>query len=232
MTRTANLKILALLAAVLACGALPAAADSVVIPNVNELAPGPSNQAFPYNQGGMRVQQVFAMDQFQGLTGAISRIAFRPDESAGGAFGPSAPIDTEIRLCHTTAQPTALSTTFADNYGADVTLVYDGQLVLSSDGSGAFDIVIDLDPVFVYDGTMNLLVEYKVFGPASTTQFDAAGTGLGQGGTLWTDRLWAFDPNATTGSSNGDDGYVTQFTFGPPTPVEESTWGSVKAIFR
>jgi hypothetical protein len=233
MTRIVTARTLAVLAAALLWCALPAMADTVVIPNVNETDPGPSNQAFPYNAGSpMRVQQVFAMDQFQGLTGAISQIAFRVDESAGDPFGPSMPIDTEVRLCHTTAQPTALSLTFDDNYGSDVTLVYDGPLVLSSAGGGAFDIVIDVDPVFTYDGTQNLLVEYKVFNGPATTQFDAAGTGLGEGGTVWVDRLWAFDPNAVTGSSNGDDGYVTQFTFGPPTPVEASTWGAIKSIFR
>ena len=231
MKRIATVGFLFLSGAVMVLGALPSMANPVVIPNVNETDPGPSNQAFPYNQGMMRVQQVFAMDQFQGETGTITQIAFRVDESAGYPFGPSTPIDTEVRLCHTTAQPTAMSLNFADNYGADVTLVYDGALVLSSAGWPFFDIVIDLDPVFVYNGAQNLLVEYKVFSPAYTTQFDAAGTGLGEGGTLWTDRVWAFDPNAVSGSSDGDDGYVTQITFGEPSPVTDTTWGRVRASF-
>jgi hypothetical protein len=231
MTRSATARFLALLGVLVLFGVTTALAQTVVIPNVNENTPGPSNNAFPYNQGVMRVQQVFAMDQFQGMTGTITQIAFRVDESAGSPFGPSNPIDTEVRLCHTTVQPNAMSLNFADNYGSDVTLVYDGNLVLSSSGSG-FDIVIDVDDTFIYDGTQNLLVEYKVFSPAGTTQFDAAGTGLGEGGTPWTDRLWAFDPNAISGSSGGDDGYVTQFTFGEPSPTEITSWGAIKATFR
>jgi hypothetical protein len=188
-----------------------ARSDTVVVPNVNEQQPGPSNNAFPFNQGDMRYQQVYAADQFQGLTGLVTQIAYRVDEFAGGAFT-SNPIDTEIRLSTTTAEPTNLSETFADNIGPDETLVFDGPLTLSSDGTGSFDITIDVTDTFVYDGTGNLLVDIKVFGPAVSTQFDSAGTGLGTGGTPWTDRLWAFGVQSLTGSSEGDDGYVTQFT--------------------
>lgn len=190
---------------------MTAAQNYVYIPNNNENSPGPSNQAFPFNAGSpMRVQQVFAASQFNGQGGTVTEIAFRVDESSGGPFT-SGSIDTEIRLCHTTVVPQGMSTTFADNYGTDVTLVYDGALTLSSSGSG-FDIVIDIDDVFEYDGVSNLLVEYKVFTGAATTQFDAAGTGLGNGGLTTIDRLWAFGADATTGSSGGDDGYVTRLT--------------------
>ena len=211
-------------------GLLPASAGTVVIPNINENTPGPSNQAFPYNQGVMRVQQVFSASQFQGMSGVITQIAFRIDEGTGAPFT-SGPIDTEVRLCHTNVQPTAMSLTFASNYGSDVTLVYDGFLLLSSTGVG-FDISLDVAPIFVYNGTQNLLVEYKVFGPASTTQFDAAGTSIGEGGTPWVDRLWAGGPNAVTGVSDGDDGYVTRFRIEAPTPVLASSWGRIKTAYR
>lgn len=223
-------RFLAVLAVVVTWDALPAVAGTVVIPNVNTAAPGPSNQAFPYNQGQMRVQQVFAANQFQGETGLITQIAFRIDEAIGNPFA-FGPIDTEVRLCHTNVQPTAMSLTFANNYGPDLTLVYDGPLFLSSAGAG-FDILLPVDPVFVYNGVQNLLVEYKVFGASATSQFDAAGTGLGEGGTPWVDRVWAFDPNAVSGSSDGDDGYVTRFTLSGPTPVVSASWGSVKTAFR
>lgn len=215
---------------VMAFAVLPAGATDVVIPNVNASDPGPSNQAFPFNQGTMRYQQVYAADQFMGLDGVITQFAYRIDESAGGPFT-SNPINTEIRLCHTTAAPNAMSDFFDNNLGPDVTLVFDGNLVLSSSGAG-FDIIVDIDDVFVYNGVDNLLIEIKIFGPASTTQFDAAGTGLGEGGTPWTDRLWAFDPNAPSGSSGGDDGYVTQFSVvSGPSPVELTSWGKIKAGF-
>lgn len=202
----------AVLSSLVLLGAVaPARSDTVVVPNENEQQPGPSNNAFPFNQGDMRYQQVYAADQFQGLTGLVTQIAYRVDELAGGAFT-SGPIDTEIRLSTTTAGPNNLSETFANNVGPDETLVFDGPLILSSDGSGAFDILVDVDDSYFYDGSGNLLVDIKVFGPAVTTQFDSAGTGLGEGGTPWTDRVWAIGVNSPTGSLGGDDGYVTQFT--------------------
>lgn len=185
-------------------------ATLIVVPNANEVADGASNNAFPFNEGDMRYQQVFAAGEFGGLSGFLASIAFRPDETQGGAFSTMG-IDTEIRLSHTTAAPTALSTTFADNIGADETLVFDGLLDLSSDGSGAFDIVIDIDDTFFYNGLSNLLMDIKVFNEVSTTQFDSAGTGLGAGGLASTDRLWAHGVDSLVGSSAGDDGYVTQF---------------------
>jgi hypothetical protein len=231
MIKSATARSLVVVAALMAFAVVPALATTVVIPNVNQNSPGPSNNAFPFNSGGMRVQQVFARDQFQGLTGTITQIAFRVDESFGGPFN-SAPIDTEVRLCHTNVAPTAMNLNFAANYGGDVTLVYDGPLTLSSAGGGLFDIVINVNPIFNYNGTQNLLVEYKVFSAAATTQFDTAGTGYGEGGTLWVDRLWAFGAEAASGSSDGDDGYVTQFTLAAATAVEPTSWGAIKATFK
>ena len=229
--RTATMLSTFALALAIIAGAMPVTAATVVVPNINTNNPGPSNQAFPFNEGNMRYQQVFAANQMGGLSGVVTHIRYRVDESAGNPFNSNA-IDTEIRLCHTNVNPTAMSTTFANNLGGDLTLVFDGLLNLSSAGNPAvFDITLDINDVFIYNGSQNLLVEIKVFGPAITSQFDAAGTGLGAGGTPWTDRVWALDPNAATGSSDGDDGYVTQFTVEQATAVEPTTWGNIKAAF-
>ena len=217
--------------AMLVMGSQVASATVVVVPNGNTSVPGPSNNGYPYNInefgiGSMRYQQVYAANQFGGLSGIITRIAFRPDESTGRAFSTSG-IDTEIRLSHTSKAPQGLSTTFANNIGPDETLVYGGLLSLSSIGSNSFfDIFIDIADVFAYNGTDNLLMDIKVFNSPRTTQFDSAGTDVGVGGTPYTDRLWATDVNATTGSSGGDDGYVTQFTIGAiPEPGTLAIWG-------
>lgn len=195
----------------------PSLAQTVVIPNVNANQAGPSNQAFPWNQGDMRYQQVYAADQFGGLSGIIQSFTYRVDEQFGGAFQ-SSPINCEIRFSTTSASPNNMNLTFAQNIGPDETLVWSGPLTLKSAGNWqVFDIVVDVNDVFNYDPTKgNLLMDIKVFGSAVTTQFDAAGTGLGQGGTPWTDRVWALGVNSVSGSSNGDDGMVTQFTIPEP----------------
>ena len=189
-------------------------ADDVFVPNENENSPGPSNNAFPFNNGGpMRVQQIFHADEFGGLSGVVTQLAFRPDEAFGDPFT-SGPIDVEVRLSHTSRDPLSMSETYADNYGSDVTLVLDDTVTMSSADDGSFDIILDVDDVFIYNGVDHLLVEYKVFNAAFTTQFDAAGTGLGEGGLASINRVWGFDPNGATGSSAGDDGYVTMVAVG------------------
>jgi hypothetical protein len=230
MRRATTSAVLAL--ALTALTILPAMAATVVVPNINTVTPGPSNQAFPFNQGDMRYQQVFAANQLGGLVGPVTKIAYRVDEQFANPFTSNA-IDCEIRLCHTTAAPTAMSLTFANNLGGDVTLVYDGFLNLSSAGNPAlFDIILDINDNFAYNGSSNLLVDVKIFGPAITGQFDAAGTGIGQGGTPWTDRVWAIGVNSLVGSSDGDDGMVTQLTIEGATAVEPTTWGKIKANFE
>jgi len=198
----------------------PARSDmTVVVPNANVSTPGASNNGFPFNYGDMRYQQVYAGSEFGGLSGLIKQIAFRPDEYTGQAFSTTG-IDTEIRFSHTSYAPQGLSATFADNIGPDETLVFDGLLSLSSAGNNSlFDIIIDVDDAFFYDGASNLLMDIKVFNVVRTTQFDSAGTGVGDGGLSSTDRLWAYGAGSLTGSSAGDDGYVTQFTIGPLVPL-------------
>jgi len=209
-----TVRIVTLLVTALLVG--PSLAQQVVVPNINANQAGPSNQAFPWNQGDMRYQQVYAADQFGSLSGLITQFAYRVDEQWGTAFV-SNPITCEIRFSTTQAGPNNLNPVFAANIGPDETLVWSGPLTLKSGGNWqVFDIVVDVNDVFSYEPTKgNLLMDIKVFGAANTTQFDAAGTGLGQGGTPWTDRLWALGVNSTTGSSSGDDGMVTQFTFIP-----------------
>jgi len=222
----------ALALALIAMVALPVMAATVVVPNTNTVTPGPSNQIFPFGQGNMRYQQVFAANQLGGLVGAVTKIAYRKDEGFPGPFTSNA-MDVEIRLCHTTAAPTAMSLTFANNLGGDVTLVYDGLLTLTSAGNPAvFDVLIDINDNFIYNGSQNLLVDVRIFGPATAGILDAAGFGLGVGGTPWTDRVWATDVNAVTGSSDGDDGMVTQLTIEGATPVQPTSWGKIKAAFE
>lgn len=186
--------------------------DCVVVPNINEVDPAPSNQNWPWNNGFMRYQQVYAADQFNGLTGVIESFAYRIDEEFGGPFGPT-DTQAQIWLGYSENDPGFLSTVFDDNFSGGKTLVLDGTVTYGSDGAGTFDIVMDIDDVFSYDGSANLLMEIILPGNSFSEEFDAAGLGLGQGGTPWTDRLWALDPNATTGNLGGDDGPVTKFNF-------------------
>ena len=83
MTKATMLTRTAIAASLLAFAALPAMAATVVVPNINANQPGPSNNAFPFNNGQMRYQQIYAADQMGGLSGPVTQIAYRIDESTG-----------------------------------------------------------------------------------------------------------------------------------------------------
>jgi hypothetical protein len=161
----------------------------IVVPNEYELVEAPSGNAIPFNWlfDSHRFQQVFAASEFSALSGPefIRELALRPDAGNGSAFDHVLP-DVQINLSTTSATPATLSATYADNVGADDTVVVSrGPLALSSDvvgpeeGPKAFDIVIPLETPFLYDPAQgNLLLDVRIFdeGGSMTTFFDSPST--------------------------------------------------------
>jgi hypothetical protein len=142
---------------------------SVVVPNA--LAAVEGNQASEFLTGdsrstSIRYQQVFAASQFSGIN-TFYEIAFRPDAISGIAFSTTLS-NTRISLSTTSKVPDGLSATFASNIGADETVVYSGNLAISSSdtagpgGTRAFDIVVNLSTPFTYDPSLgNLLLDFQ-----------------------------------------------------------------------
>ncbi len=128
-----------------------------------------------------RFQQVFDASLFNGQSGMIDAIVLRQDcpglplEGEGPAL--------EIRFSHTSATPGNLSPAFADNMGTDETLVrQSGPFPLFSEAFPAFpdalcpllfDIFLDVDNRFFYNGQDNLLMDVRVTGGPTDVMFDA-----------------------------------------------------------
>ena len=193
---------------------------TVIVPNSWAMTEAPGNNSYPFNitpfgLSSQRYQQVYAASQFGG-GGLITQIIFRPDATFGSAFTSTLP-DIQIDLSTTQAGDDGLSTTYADNVGADDTVVFDrGSLTLSSaftgppDGPKDFDIVITLTHPFFYDpANGNLLLDVRNFGGGTTTFFDAVAT-FADG----TSRLFNSNVNGTTGTTD-TSGLVTGFTIVP-----------------
>jgi hypothetical protein len=220
---TCGFRHLALLGALVLLGAIdPAHAinPDVVVPNSARTVEGNINNGYPFDltQTGLssqRYQQVYAASQFPGA-GLITQIIFRPDAFAGHAFS-STLSDIQIDLSTTQAADDGLSTTYANNVGADDTIVFArGPLTLSSaftgppNGPKDFDIIITLTHPFFYNpANGNLLMDVRNFGGGITTFFDAVFT-TGDG----TSRLYNQNVNGTTGSTDSA-GLVTGFTIVP-----------------
>ena len=202
----------------------------VVVPNELETVEGNIDNAWPFNNAccyeSQRYQQVYAASDFGAVSGQqpITQIAFRPDAMSGAAFAATIP-SIEIRLSTTTRAPDELSEVFADNVGADDTIVFAGALPLSSSFAGpiggpkAFDIVINLQTPFVYDPTRgNLLLDVRVFEGAFTTFFDAhaADDAVSRNYSLMSDSVT--DPAGAIDTY----GLVTRFTMGSVAQTPQS----------
>jgi len=175
-----------------------AQAATVIAPNGLASLEGDINNVFPFSlgqvasevpSGTQRYQQIYAASDFTALAAGgeyITQIAFRPDAGGGGVFSSTLP-SIRIDLSTASTAPNALSTTFANNVGADDTIVYGGvtgaPLSLSSSFTGpvggpeAFDIIINLATPFLYNPAAgNLLLDVRNFGGGITTIFDAENT--------------------------------------------------------
>jgi MYXO-CTERM domain-containing protein len=141
---------------------------AIVSPNMNTDTEGEGWVTNASPNG--RWQIVFPSSDFATLpdgSRTITQMALRPD----GALG--SPLTTTfgnalVRLSTTDASPPNLSFSFADNIGADETVVYDGPLTLSTANVGPpggpkeFDQAMVLQTPFDYDPNEgNLLIDFR-----------------------------------------------------------------------
>jgi hypothetical protein len=157
----------ALLAAFLGASAAPAArAQVIVVPNA--LATTDGNGSFMAPTGPSRIMQIHDASQFAALSGPvfITGYAQRPDANAG-ITGPQV-VNVQIFASTTSRSVAGLSSTFADNIGADHTLVFSGMHTLVTanlPGPGntrQFDVAQPFTTPFRYDPRAgNLLIELR-----------------------------------------------------------------------
>jgi hypothetical protein len=198
-----------------------ASAGTIVSPGADASVEGGSNNGYPFDLSyfpgvsTMRYQQVFNSSEFSAAGGPmlITAIAFRPDSVYGAAF--SATLSSvQINLSTTSVNASTLGSTFANNVGANDTVVFNGPLSLSSAFTGHaggpkdFDIVITLTTPFVYNSASgNLLLDVRNFGGGYTTVFDSDASSTA------TQRVWAENVGDAAGINIGDTGLITQFRF-------------------
>ncbi len=218
---------LLLVTAALLFAAPEARALAIVVPGANANVDGISGNAMPFSTvSSMRYQQVYGASEFLpfGNSLTFTEIRFRLGDPTQLGFSGDID-DIQLNLSTTAANPDGLSTTFANNVGADDTVVFArGTLPLSSAGVGSdpqpFDIVISLTTPFTYDPTLgNLLLDIRKFSADEVPPtFDTQDDGLGGGDPV--SRVYAFDVNDAVGQTDrfNSIGLVTQFGDGASVP--------------
>lgn len=213
-------------------------AQVIVVPNALATSDGNSSGITP--TGGptsVRENFVFDASQFGVLSGPtfLTQFAWRPDMIPG----PSGPRTVTLRIyaSTTTRSVAGLSTTFAENIGADNTLVFSGTLNWATGnlpGPGntrQFDVVFPFTTPFLYDPAAgNLLFDIQFSGNGQAIKLDIV-----TGNELSRKVVNTSSSNATTGSF-GSPAQVTQFTFQPPPLVTirasqvEVCWNSISNL--
>jgi|GEM_PF-1666773 len=200
----------------LEAGTANAAVALRVVPNSAADADAETDNNIPFGGAGfcgdgVRYQQL--LDGSEIGTANITGLAFRLD---GGESSDMDPFDygmTTVKLSSTTATPSSMSDTLADNVGPDETLVYSGDFsqgaTVDASPTQPFDFELPLDAPFPFDGSSkNLLLDISMsncFNRSGVFRFfDRSFDALA--------RRYAADKNASVADNGGSSGLVTQVT--------------------
>jgi hypothetical protein len=165
----------------------------------------------------LRSQQVYGASQFPDSPILIKELRFRPGTPPYGGVFSATITNIQINLSTTTNNPDGLSTTFANNIGADNTIVYSGSLSISSSYTGDDtgprdnDIVVRLQTPFIYDPAKgNLLLDIHHFSNDSGN--GAFNSAFGQSNDT-SSRVVSTNPNASTATFSDTGVDIVKFIF-------------------
>jgi hypothetical protein len=205
---------------ILACSVLiyyapSACADTIVVPNAQAAAEGNDSNFGPFFDNSVRYQQVYSASQFPASTVPleITGISFRPDGSVIDA-SLTLIFSVQIDLATTSATPGTLSTTFADNIGADNQTVFNSFVFMHAPVTGPaggpkdFTVTFSINPFIYNPAAGNLLIDVRAFesGGGISAFLDA------EAGSSFTAHVDAPSIGAASGDFFGT-GLVTQFQF-------------------
>ncbi len=205
---------------------------TVVVPNSLASVEGTDNNGFPFwplgaNPPSMRYQQVYAASQFSSLNSAgesITHIAFRAD--ATSPVFAAAVSSLQINLSTTAATPDSLSTTFANNVGANDKIVFGPAPFLFSSALGPmpgpkpFDVVVPLTSPFLYKPSAgNLLLDIRSVGGNTAISLDAQDTTGDSIGRQYSSVVNGNLNSLTSNTLRPSLGLVTRFTTIVPEPI-------------
>jgi len=184
--------------------------EDVVVPNIRATSEGSSNNVIPWRPsfGRLRYQQWYSASQLGGNPTMISAVGFRPNGASFNLAWTTTYVNLRVYLSHTTAS--TLSSTFANNYGTDRTLVYSGTLTWDHPANNWDWLEIPLSTYFNYDGSSNLVFE-AAYSSGSETGSSPAVMDADSSSTLH--RAYGYSDTSTSGSVSTGYGLVTKFAF-------------------
>ncbi len=194
---------------------------TIVYPSAYENVEGPEGfSTVDEHPNGGRFQLVYsASDSLLTVPNShryLTGIRWRPDRSLSEPL--SLPwTHLEARVSATSKDPTNLSWEFAENIGADETLIYNGPITLTTSNSGPaegpreFDYVLDFETPYYYDPNAgNLLIDFTMRGPATGLPTDGCCSSAVPLLSRW---VWDADPDSQYATWESDSLPIIQFVF-------------------
>lgn len=230
-------------ACVLAASALfvsaTATAQSILVPSSlgDGVTEGVTSTSYPWNRstGQIRVQYVYDAINFtsSGIDSDMSIHTLRWRANGGNVASGGAFSSAVVRMSHASNPGSALDTTFANNYGADLSVVYDGPVTVQPASGGTpndFYVEVSLDRDFFYSpgSGSGLLVEIELDGTASwsgtsTTTLDATSGDPDVG------RVFSLTAGSTTGSTQSGVGVALGIGYERAVVVPSTVGGAPQA---
>lgn len=168
----------------------------------------------------MRLQNVYGAQAFPQHPILVREIRFRRDASYGAPVTDGR-IRARFTMSATPKSPGQLSTVMDDNAGSDATVVFEGELTMSSSGPmvpggpNPFDLIIPLQVPYVYNPySGNLLLDIQVFETTGLCHTDASNDSDDNAS-----RVFAYDPNASLASFSDTGADIVQLVYSDALPA-------------
>ncbi|HOK78567.1 MAG TPA: immunoglobulin domain-containing protein, partial [Verrucomicrobiota bacterium] len=167
----------------------------------------------------MRLQNVYGAQSFPQHPILIREIRFRRDADYGTPVTEGR-IRARFTMSATAKSPDQLSRVMDDNTGSDVTVVFEGELTMTSSGQtvpggpNPFDLVVPLQVPYVYNPyNGNLLLDIQVFETTGLSSIDASNDSDDNAS-----RVFAYDPDASVASFSDTGADIIQLIYSDALP--------------
>ena len=167
----------------------------------------------------MRLQNVYGAQTLPQHPILVKELRFRRDASYGTPVT-DGKIRARFTMSATAKLPDQLSTAMDENTGSDATVVFDGELTMTSSGPmvpggpNPFDLVVPLQVPYVYNPyNGNLLIDIQVFETAGLSHTDASNDRDDNAS-----RVFAYDPNASLASFSDTGADIIQLVYSDALP--------------
>src|ERR1043165_4455337 len=201
---------------------------SHVIPNGTDVLEGSTSNAFPWGRGGtgMRIQTIYDSVNFtaRGINFPITITGLRWRLSSGvSSTASSYPTGATVQLSTCPVNYTAVTTTFANNQGADLTTCFTGPVswpaTAATTGPCPFLISTPFSTPFTYDpnaGDLNIETDIPIQTFTGTAvQLDVHGTAPSACRAYLSTGYVNAGPNATATGVDQNHGVVVEIQYTP-----------------